>query len=270
MEKELDTAALAGSKVILKPLIRLLLSCGVTWQRFAEMAKSVYAEVALAEFGLRGRPTNLSRAAILTGIDRHELSRIKARLAEGAVTGAPRFAGSATRVLSGWHQDPDFLDEEGRPGVLPHEGAEGSFAALCHKYAGDVPVSALLKELRKSGAVIDQGGHLRAVSRNFIPRALEPEKVAVGTSLIRDHAHTVVFDLLAGPRDRPRFARRAHNARLPKDQVKPFSEFLEAEAQALLVRVDDWLTEHEVDQVAGDDELVRLGAGVFQIQDDKP
>jgi hypothetical protein len=42
----------------LKPLVHVLLSCGITWREFAELAKSTYVEVATDNFGKRGRPTN--------------------------------------------------------------------------------------------------------------------------------------------------------------------------------------------------------------------
>ena len=40
----------------LKPLIHVLLSCGITWREFATLARATYVEVATDNFGKRGRP----------------------------------------------------------------------------------------------------------------------------------------------------------------------------------------------------------------------
>ncbi|HXR91850.1 MAG TPA: DUF6502 family protein, partial [Steroidobacteraceae bacterium] len=59
----------------LKPLVHVLLSCGITWREFAELSKTTYVEVATRQFGKRGRPTNVSRTAILTGLVRRDVRK---------------------------------------------------------------------------------------------------------------------------------------------------------------------------------------------------
>lgn len=261
---------LAGCRVLLRPIVRLLLKSGVTWKEFAEVAKTSFVEVATDEFGIRGRPTNISRVAILTGINRHEISRQREQLAKGDPDPArPAYAGSATRVLSGWHQDPDYLDEQGLPKAIPPTGPAPSFEDLSGRYGGDIPSSALLKELRAVGAVRNGGGvALRPVTRNYIPVKFDAEKMLVGAGLLHDHAHTVVYDLIRPTGTPARLARRAHNAHIDAGAVPEFNEFLEREGQAFLERVDDWLTRHEAPADAQQRAAVRLGAGLFQIHDD--
>src|SRR5512134_387979 len=77
MPDRLKQAAFASSRLLLRPVVRLLLRCGVTWKEFAELCKVVYVEVAAADFGRRGRPTNASRIAILTGLGRREVKRVR-------------------------------------------------------------------------------------------------------------------------------------------------------------------------------------------------
>src|SRR5437868_8062907 len=69
------TQVLAAARQWLKPLVHVLVRCGVTWKDFAELAKSAYVEVATQQFGKRGRPTNVSRTAVLTGLARREVRR---------------------------------------------------------------------------------------------------------------------------------------------------------------------------------------------------
>lgn len=268
MGKSIKSDVLAGCRVLLRPIVRLLLKSGVTWKEFAELSKTAFVEVATAEFGIRGRPTNISRVAILTGINRHEIARQRALLQDGGDGAAPTYAGSATRVLSGWHQDPDYLGGDGKPREIAASGPAPSFTDLCARYGGDIPDSALLKELKAVGAVVTAGGALRAAMRNYIPVKFDGEKMLVGASLLHDHAATVVHDLLRGADSPARVARRAHNARIDARALPDFQGFMEREGQAFLERIDDWLTRHEAPPDAQDRTLVRVGAGVFQIQDD--
>ncbi len=268
MESNLKSNVLAGCRLLLRPIVRLLLKSGVTFREFSEVAKTTFVEVATDEFGIRGRPTNGSRVAILTGINRHEITRQRELLAKGLEGAEPTYSGSATRVLSGWHQDPDYLDAAGEPLEIPSAGPSPSFENLCGRFAGDIPVSALLKELRLVGAVTSgQGETLRAAMRNYIPSRFDAEKVKVGASLIHDHADTVVYDLIRPAGAAARLARRAHNARVDARALPDFQVFMEREGQAFLERVDNWLTAHEAPDDAQERALVRVGAGVFQIQD---
>ena len=72
MKSATTSQALAAARQWLRPAIYVLLRCGVPWREFAELAKSVYVEIASERFGKRGRPTNVSRTAMLTGLPRRE------------------------------------------------------------------------------------------------------------------------------------------------------------------------------------------------------
>ena len=259
---------LSGCRVLLRPVVRLLLKSGISWRDFCDVAKSVFVEVAMQEFGIRGRPTNTSRVAILTGINRHDVAKQRELLERGEAAAMPAYAGSATRVLSGWHQDPDYLDSDGVPVSISVEGPAPSFEDLCGRYAGDIPVTALLKELKSVGAVGEKGARLHARARNYIPLRFDAEKMTIGAQLLRDHGNTVVYDLTRGNAEPARLARRAHNARIDARAVPAFREFIEIEGQAFLERVDDWLTRHEAPADSQERTLIRLGAGVYQIQDE--
>src|SRR5467141_1912261 len=115
------TQVLAAARQWLKPLVHVLIRCGITWKDFAELAKATYVEVATEEFGKRGRPTNVSRTAVLTGLARREVRKQRERLAvtPEAWTG---YVTKASLVLSAWHQDPKFLDSDGKRAHLAMEG----------------------------------------------------------------------------------------------------------------------------------------------------
>src|SRR5215471_8196009 len=112
-----NSQVLSATRQWLKPLIHVLIRCGVTWKDFAALAKSTYVEVATRQFGKRGRPTNVSRTAVLTGLARREVRKQREQL-----TRAPEpLAGYVTKaslVLSAWHLHPEFVDKNGKPALL--------------------------------------------------------------------------------------------------------------------------------------------------------
>src|ERR1700746_3578173 len=112
--RELRARILDALGRLLEPIVLLLLKSGITWREFADLAKVKFVQVATREFGIRGRPTNASRVAILTGIDRRDVRKLRAAAAEKAVVG-PTFLSKPTQVLDGWFHDPNFRTASGEP-----------------------------------------------------------------------------------------------------------------------------------------------------------
>ncbi|MBW2237417.1 MAG: hypothetical protein JRG85_18770, partial [Deltaproteobacteria bacterium] len=63
-------------RTLLRPLVRILLRNGVPFRAFAEHAKKAYVDVALAELAVEDRKPSLSRASVITGLTRKEVSRL--------------------------------------------------------------------------------------------------------------------------------------------------------------------------------------------------
>ncbi len=270
MATEADrTPLLAACTRLLVPVIRFLLKGGVSWKEFSELSKAVFVQVATEDFGIRGRPTNASRVAILTGLDRREVRRLREALPDPAQA-VPGYMTKASQVLDGWHHDPDFLDASGVPRPLQFESgpqAKG-FSDLVRKYAPALPAVAMLKELRAANALEETAtGRLRPLTRSYIPRQMPEEQVRLWSSSIRDLASAVGYNFTR-PADAPAlFERRAVNLRVDAGALPEFRSLLEREGQAFLMRVDDWLSTHAA---TGDDagrKALRLGVGLYQIQD---
>jgi hypothetical protein len=119
-----------------------------------ELTKEIYVDIARRDHGLRGRPTDISRVALLTGLGRREATRVKNSLDQQTQPTAP--AGKQdriARVLAAWYQDPDYLDANGQPWVLRLEGPAPSYQALIQRYGSDVPAITLDREMRRVKAV---------------------------------------------------------------------------------------------------------------------
>lgn len=257
-----DSKALRqAGRALLRPLASLLLKCGMTWREFAELSREVFVEVASREYGIKGRPTNVARVAILTGIGRREVGNIRRALA-AASTELPNRTTDATRLLSGWHQDAEFLGAEGRPRELPVSGA-GGFEELARRYATDVPASAMLKELKRVAAVAElPDGRLRVLRRYYQPAQPDPQWILNAGSAFADLGSNINHNLTAG---RSWFLGRATDERIEASAVPAFQEFLEEHGQQFLERMDEWLMRHRVRDGGGPD-VVRLGVGLFMIK----
>lgn len=256
----------AALRHLLRPLVRVLLRHGMAYGDFADVAKSVYAESAREDFVLPGRKSSDSRVAILTGLTRKEVRALR----EAAVGERLANTNRATRVLSGWHQDPDYTGLDGEPRVLPLEG-KGSFAELVRRHSGDMPIRALLEELRRVKAVRLEGkDKIKVLARAYVPAAGDLEGLRMLGTAMHDLASTIDHNL-ARDGDPARFQRTVYSDRVPVRAIPILRRIVAERGQRFLESLDDWLSAHELDpREPAKDEAVRTGVGIYFFQDSAP
>jgi hypothetical protein len=256
---------------LLRPLCRVLLRQSMSFLAFEEIAKRVYVDVAMTEFGIEGKQPSVSRAAILSGLTRKEVSRLLSEPSTVSGGEGERY-NRAARVLTGWLRDPAFADAGGQPRALADEGDEG-FAGLVRRHGGDVPVRAVLDELLRVGAVQrDAAGHIELRSRAYVPAASTDDKLAILGTDVGDLISTIDHNL--APRTSgPRFQRKVMYHRIPGSALPGFRKLSAMQSQALLERLDRWLQEHDtgIDDEApglpGEPPLARVGVGVYYFEE---
>ena len=232
-------------------------------------AKSVYVDVASREFGKRGRPTNVSRTAMLTGLARREVRRQR----DSLITATPGLTGYVTKaslVLSAWHLDPEFVSTSGKPRLLPLEGATRTFAALLRRCgASDVRVATLLKQLKSAGAVRERAdGRLEALRRSYIPHALDEQLVRLWGTVVADVAATYAHNLTRNPSTPFRFERSAVNDSIGVESLEEFIRSCTGKVRRSSSASMCGLTAHQVSQRDSSRvKVMRMGAGVYQIED---
>ena len=167
MQDEINRQILSAFLVVLKPIARILLRFGIGFREFAEVAKTAFVDVASRDFGLRGRPTNISRVAVMTGLTRKEVRRLRDKINEGDNSVVVKTT-TLWDVLHHWHSDTEFTDSDGNPIVLEFAGEGNTFSELVRKYGGDIPPGAMRTELKRVGAVkeVDDGA-LKVLKRTF-------------------------------------------------------------------------------------------------------
>jgi hypothetical protein len=258
--------ASAACRHLLIPLARWLLRSGVTWAEFAELSKEAFVDVARRDYGIQGRPTNSSRVAMLTGLSRREVTRVRdVLLGERPAPEPPESRFS--QVLSGWHLDAEFVDAAGQPKVLPAKGAQGSVEALLKRYAGDLPHRALLKELGRRKLVAKAGRDaFRVLERDYIRGPGDPDIVRQLGVALHDHAATLAHNVDPERTDEPRFEAMATTTRLAPRYARLFADFVAKNGREFLEEMDAWLARHEVKE-PNDSGGIRIGIGMYLIKD---
>lgn len=154
-----NAKVLDAVEAVFEPLARLLVAHGVGSPEAESLLRAVCVhEAANKETGHRKRP-NVSRVALVTGVDRAEVARI--------LKGPPRVDPEldtrrhVNRVLGGWYGDREFVDGKG-PMLLPikaREHTRATFWSLVRRYAPGVYPGLILRELLRVRAVakLDDG-----------------------------------------------------------------------------------------------------------------
>ena len=178
----------------LVPVARFLLRSGIGFREFAEISRIAFVEVAGTDYGIRGRPTNISRVSAMTGIGRKEVKRVRELRDEYADD--PRVELSPlSDLLHHWFTDPNYLDSKGKPKTLAYRSGSNSFTDLVKRCAGDLPAGAIKVELIRCGAVTkDADGYLRAQRRHLVPEAFDEKLMTSMTFGLRGLASTIAFN----------------------------------------------------------------------------
>ena len=261
---------------ILRPIARLLLLCGIGYAEFAAAAKAAFVQVASDEYGIRGRPTNASRVAAMTGLSRKEVSRIRAD--PPTPSWSPDMETTPLNtILHYWHFDPDFSETPGKPKVLPLEG-DFSLATLVKRYAGDIPPGAIKAELCRSAVVSEsEHGMLSLVKRYSFPNSFHGDYVRKLAYSLGNLGGTLAHNAIvrgAGSgtsirAERGRFERFAHTDRMTADAIREFEHWVRSEGSKFLDSADHWIGTHEVPYAAWENTVPRnIGVGVYFFIDD--
>lgn len=209
MTRPIQKRVLRSLFLALRPLAKILITSGIGFREFAEVAKAAFVDVAVLEYGIRGRPTNSSRVAVITGLSRKEAARVRESSITDAVDGIYRES-PASVILHHWHNDPNYVDVNGLPKILPYKGSKCSFEALVSKYAGDIPAGALRAELKRLGAIDDfQENFVIAKKPYFVPSGIDDLLVIGFEDVLASALSTLAHNCDLTRSGKPRFQRVA-------------------------------------------------------------
>jgi len=271
-----QTAILSALESVLLPIVKLMLRCGLGCSEFISVAKSAYVKAATTDYSLRGRPTNASRVAALTGLSRKEVSRIRAEGDRNRWTPDMEVT-PANTVLHYWHFDPRFCQPVGTPRPLAFDGPN-SFTTLVKRYAGDIPAGAMKKELLRAKAIVEcPNGTLIAKERYFYPDAFDEDFVLNAAFALKNLGETLVHNagLVGDGSDKfairqGRFERSAWTDRMDDETIARFKRWVRSEGSRFIEIADNWIGENELKAGQDNNKTKRrtVGVGLYFFEED--
>lgn len=274
MKKTAKMIILEAFRQMLASIIRLALRNGVNFSEFCELAKSLYVQIAGEDYGLGGRVTNNSRIALITGINRREIKKVreqKNNTDHFKVDGSS----SISRIITAWHDDPFYTDSNGGPLALMLEGKSPNFTELVQQYGGDIAPITVMREFKRSGVIREMpSGEIHIVKRYYIPNYFEsadkepefinPDAIRFGGSMLVDHINTIFYNLYNDDEGSvKRMELRAINPRISKDRVPEFYKYADELSMEYLTKIDQWLTKNEGKEAQV---VERVGVGLYFIE----
>lgn len=247
----------------MKPLVRVMLDNGLSYQEFDELTKQTFVEVADKEFQPEKKKQSSARVAMLTGINRKEIQNIKDAAASPSDENAHKKLNRASAVVSAWHREIEYKGK-----ALPKEGSL-SVTSLVKKFSGDIPVGVTLDELMRVGSVIKNNeGLYELVNPTYIPRFSRADKFVAVAEAARDLISTGHFNMQQPNDDEDRMQLTVSYNQLRREAVDQFKRMSDQKNLELILEFDKWLAFHEVLEPEKNEEpLFRTGVGMYFLEE---
>jgi hypothetical protein len=250
---------------ILKPLIRILLRAGITYEDFREVIKGAYVEAAVRD-GIRGHPGAPTKEAYsaYTGVPVEDVANL---ISDDSLLAPPDVTNEAiiTEVLHLWCTDTDYVGPYGLPLELDFDDTpERNLTVLINRSAPDADPKVILQEMLDYSVIKRVGSrHFRAGSRiNLHADLMTPQALEHFGRTITDLSNTIEYNMGA-----PAAARRVQRSvsadgGLPEYALPEFEALLKDKVQKTLLEIDDWLASNR-SRWSKSDKTIPTGLSVY-------
>jgi len=255
---------------LVRPLVKRLLAAGVPFGQVEARLRELFVEVAETELALPGRRQTDSRVALVTGINRKEVRRI--RSADHTLVAPRSFTmNQSASLISRWRTDPQTSDRSGRPRPLPYQAARGpSFMKLARKVTGDLAPRILLDELVRSGAAELRPGDVVVLKGDsYVPKVDTADKLQILAEDPAELVETILRNVLAERAD-PALQRKVYFDNLGSDGADRIRAEMRREGERFLRRVNRLLSRYDRDRNpnAPGGNAYYAGIGVYFFEDE--
>ena len=253
----------AALRRLLRPVVRLLLSHGITFPYLSDLLKLIYVETAAKEFGFGGRPMTDSRITLVTGVHRKDVRRLRHETMSEEMPSSSLTLG--TKIVARWLGDPAYVDAGGMPRPLPrtaHKGGADSFAALVERVSTNVRPRSVLDELLRLGVVeVDADDLVHLVTRGFVPgKEIDAKAYYFGEALY-DHLSAGVDNL--GGEKRAWLERSVYYDELTPGAVVKLAEKSELLSMQVLQQINRDGMALEASDPPSPEQRMRMRLGVY-------
>jgi hypothetical protein len=219
----------------------LLLAEGVSCADAERVLRSVCIHEAARAEAAKGNRTNVSRLALLTGVDRHVVARYLRIAPKPDPTKLQTHRHRLNRILAQWHSDPDY-SEAGRPRALEIEAGQRrkSFWSLSKTYAKDAYPPLILSELVKVSAVQRmRDGRVRPLTRTYKAMELDEEAVHEIGRRVRDLTRTLVHNM--AHEAEPRICASVQSIEIDEEQLALLRRAVQERSNTMLATMEQVL-----------------------------
>lgn len=266
-------AVIEAFKEAVRPLVRLCIKHGISFQEVSDSLKYVFVDSAKEDY-LSDEDASAARIAVLSGLSRGTVDVIRDIEPESKAVAARM--NSSVQVLSAWHADPDFTGPYGIPLELPVHSASG-FEGLAERYGNGLPPEEILDDLIRAGCVArGKNQSVKVLRRSYISGNIDPVSIGYAGRCLRTLAETLEFNLeKADSRDK-RFQRQfISTLGIRKSDLPAFYELLKEAGQKFLEDLDSWTTEREkalknLEKVPNEIPRVYPGVGLYMFFNNGP
>ncbi len=251
---------------LLRPLVSILLKNGIPYGTFCELAKWVYVDAASKELAIPGRKQTTSRVAVITGLSRKEVKRLR-ELSEIDDLGVSDRYNRAVRVINGWRKDPDFLTSKGEPKELLFENDKISFSSLVKQYSGDIPPRAVLDEMLRSGVVEYENDRIQLLTKGYMVQKGEADKLHILGVDTGEFIATVRHNLECDPSD-AFLQRKVSYDNIPEEAIPELRQLLYSKGATFIESLDKILSKYDRDNnpSMNGEGRKKAGLGIFYFE----
>jgi hypothetical protein len=155
----------------------------------------------------------------------------------------------AARIFQLWHCEPRFVSEAGEPLPLPLSG-EASLTTLVKEVGCKVDARIVRDTMVGAGLVQRHGDFTRPLTRAVIGKGSARIKQILYS--VRDLFSTLNYNLGGGEGEPKQFQRFVFDTKVPTTRAEEFDKFLETQAMAFLLSVEEWMSTAERQAAAGE------------------
>jgi hypothetical protein len=273
MSQSVKQNLLAAFRYLLKPLVRMAVTSGVSYPDFSEALKKAYVDVAAKQMTSSKMDVTEEGISLIAHVDVQAVREIL-RTADGSKYGkAAHEVSPVAIVLGAWHSDAKYLgpygvlrdlrfsDPMASVGSNIDRDKNNSFSDLVRTYCPGISPQVVLDELLRIGAIQDVGnGFYRALRRSYIPHAMSAESILYVARVMHNLAETLETNLRAAEGgvliERSIFTAYG----IPKKLHPSFDAFIRARGQAFADDIDNWITPYDVEGLT---DGVKIGVSFY-------
>lgn len=279
-----DDLVLAQSLAMLQPLVRLLVSQGVSYSALTKALKTEFVQAAREQLSNEGAKVTDAAVSLRSGVHRKDVRVLNQPLtgdgdsagplsASSTTADAPRALSLAGQVYTIWTTDARYLDAKGKPMTLPVTGPAPSFESLARSVSTDLSRRTILDELGRLGLVKEESATVEPMAAALVPTKRLTDTLHFLSENVTDHLSAGVTNLnaVADEASPPYLEHSMYAAGLSNDSVAQLANLAgQLWKTAFTQSVDAARKRYALDESQGHTGRIRFGVYVYSEADEAP